>query len=57
LKRNIPVERILFGSDWPHAEGLAEPLDFLDDFAGYAPDEIEKVFSTNLKGLLAGRAD
>jgi predicted TIM-barrel fold metal-dependent hydrolase len=55
LKDSIPVERILFGSDWPHAEGLSEPLEFLDDFAGYKLDEIEKVFSSNLKGLLEGR--
>ena len=26
----IGVERILFGSDWPHGEGLAEPLDFVE---------------------------
>ena len=27
------------------------------EFTSYAPDEIEKIFSTNLKGLLEGRAD
>jgi predicted TIM-barrel fold metal-dependent hydrolase len=57
LKRHVPVERLLFGSDFPHPEGAAAPLDYLDEFAAYAPDEIEKVFSTNLKGLLEGRAD
>lgn len=57
LRNLIPVERILFGSDWPHAEGLAEPLSFLDDFRSYKPDEIEKVFSTNLKSILEGRPD
>jgi predicted TIM-barrel fold metal-dependent hydrolase len=57
LKRHVPVERLLFGSDFPHPEGAAAPLDYLDEFASYAPDEIEKVFSTNLKGLLEGRAD
>lgn len=29
LARYLPVERILFGSDWPHAEGLRQPKDFL----------------------------
>jgi predicted TIM-barrel fold metal-dependent hydrolase len=24
LAAHLPVERILFGSDWPHAEGMAE---------------------------------
>ena len=29
----IGVERILFGSDWPHGEGLAEPIDFVKELA------------------------
>jgi predicted TIM-barrel fold metal-dependent hydrolase len=57
LRNDVPIERILFGSDFPHPEGAAAPLDYLDDFRSYAPDEIEKIFSTNLKGLLEGRAD
>jgi len=56
LKAEIPVERILFGSDYPHPEGPAHPLEYLEDFRAYRPDELEKVFSTNLKGLLAGAA-
>jgi predicted TIM-barrel fold metal-dependent hydrolase len=57
LRRLIPVERILFGSDWPHAEGLSKPLDFLREFEGYGPADLEKVFSSNLKALLDGRAN
>jgi predicted TIM-barrel fold metal-dependent hydrolase len=57
LRRHVPIERMLFGSDFPHPEGAAEPLDYLDEFRAYAPDEIEKIFSSNLKGLLEGRAD
>ncbi len=56
LKQNIPVERILFGSDYPHPEGVAEPMQYLEEFGQYRPDELEKVFSTNLKGLLEGKA-
>ena len=29
----IGVERILFGSDWPHGEGVAQPLDFEKELA------------------------
>jgi predicted TIM-barrel fold metal-dependent hydrolase len=54
LRHALPVERMLFGSDFPHPEGLAEPLQYLEEFANYKPDEVEKVFSTNLKGLLEG---
>jgi len=55
LRAVLPVERTLFGSDYPHPEGVAEPLDYLDEFASYAPDEIEKVFGTNLKQLIEGK--
>jgi predicted TIM-barrel fold metal-dependent hydrolase len=55
LKEYMPAERILFGSDWPHAEGLARPLDFLHDVKNFTPDEQRKVMSSNLKGLLEGK--
>ncbi len=47
LARHIPVERILFGSDWPHGEGFPEPKDFLDNVAtflgcGPAADHVRK---------------
>ena len=32
----IGVERILFGSDWPHGEGVAQPLDFAKELAASA---------------------
>lgn len=54
VARHMPVERILFGSDFPHPEGLAEPLGYLKEFEGFAPADIEKIFSSNLKGLLEG---
>ncbi|MFC3172820.1 amidohydrolase family protein [Novosphingobium bradum] len=56
LKELIPVERILFGSDYPHPEGVANPLDYMNDFPGYTDDELEKVFSSNLRKLLDGKA-
>jgi predicted TIM-barrel fold metal-dependent hydrolase len=57
LRRDVPVERMLFGSDFPHPEGVAEPLEYLEEFEGFSPDEIEKIFGTNLKKLLEGGAD
>ncbi len=54
LKNHIPVDRILFGSDYPHPEGVAEPLEYVKEFTDYKPEELEKVFSSNLKGLLEG---
>lgn len=56
LRQYIPVERMLFASDYPHAEGIAEPLRCLDGFRNFTPAEVEMVFSSNLRRLLEGRA-
>jgi predicted TIM-barrel fold metal-dependent hydrolase len=53
LKNAIGAERILFGSDYPHAEGLAEPLAFVHDCKGYDEDELELVMCENARALLA----
>jgi predicted TIM-barrel fold metal-dependent hydrolase len=50
----IGVDRVLFGSDWPHPEGLGTPLDFLKDIATLNPAQVKQVMSSNLKGLLEG---
>jgi predicted TIM-barrel fold metal-dependent hydrolase len=56
LRKHLPVERMVFGSDFPHAEGTSEPLAYLQEFGQFKPDEVEKIFSSNLKGLLQGTA-
>ncbi|ALS65179.1 MULTISPECIES: amidohydrolase family protein [Pandoraea] len=50
----IGVERVLFGSDWPHPEGLAHPLDFFKDIESLSAEQTQRVMSTNLKELLEG---
>jgi predicted TIM-barrel fold metal-dependent hydrolase len=52
LKLRIGADHILFGSDYPHAEGLAEPTDFLYDLKGYDADEVRLVMRENALGLL-----
>jgi predicted TIM-barrel fold metal-dependent hydrolase len=54
LAELIPVERILFGSDFPHPEGLAQPLDYVSEFAVLPKSDVRKVMSENLQGLLQG---
>ena len=43
----IGAEHVLFGSDFPHAEGLAEPLDFAEAIAGRSTSEIRSVMRDN----------
>ncbi len=54
LANLLPVERILFGSDFPHPEGLPQPLDYYQEFSNLDSAAIEKIMSTNLRGLLGG---
>ncbi len=52
----IGVERILFGSDWPHGEGLANPLDFEKELDGFDEPEIRKIMRENCLDLLGADA-
>ena len=36
LAASVPVDRLLLGSDWPHAEGVVEPLDFVTESLAWA---------------------
>jgi predicted TIM-barrel fold metal-dependent hydrolase len=53
LAQIIGVDHIVFGSDWPHAEGLAEPLTYVEDLdeAGYSQDDVERVMYANAARL------
>jgi len=52
LKQRIGADHVLFGSDYPHAEGLAVPTDFAHDLKGYDEDEVRLVMRENAMGLL-----
>ena len=54
LVDTIGVERVLFGSDYPHAEGLAEPLAFVNDLHGFNEAEVRSIMSDNALELLNG---
>ena len=40
-------DRVIFGSDWPHIEGLPAPLDYLDELSGLDETTIRRVVSEN----------
>lgn len=49
----VPVGRLLLGSDWPHAEGVVEPLDFVTESLGWADDAtVRRVARDNAVELL-----
>jgi predicted TIM-barrel fold metal-dependent hydrolase len=52
LAELIGVERILFGSDWPHGEGVAQPLDFTKELGGFDPHAVQRIMRENCLELL-----
>ena len=48
----IGVERVLFGSDFPHPEGLASPVSYLDALEGAPEDDVRKIMGGNLARLM-----
>lgn len=52
LANLIGADRILFGSDWPHGEGLENPIDFQHELADFAPEDVDKIMRTNGLDLL-----
>jgi predicted TIM-barrel fold metal-dependent hydrolase len=57
LAELIGVERILFGSDWPHGEGLAEPTDFVKELDGFSAGEVQRIMRQNCLDLLGTSGD
>ncbi|MGA0877518.1 MAG: amidohydrolase family protein [Ilumatobacteraceae bacterium] len=47
LADTIGVDRLLFGSDFPHAEGLAVPTAFVHDLHGFSDGEIRRIMRDN----------
>src|SRR5262245_55996107 len=54
LAELIGVSQVLFGSDYPHPEGLANPLDFVNELGSLGADDQRRIMSSNLKALLEG---
>lgn len=52
LADTIGVDKILFGSDWPHGEGLESPLSFTEELAGFSDGDIRKIMRDNALDLL-----
>jgi len=51
LVDRIGASQVLFGSDWPHAEGLAEPHRFADALSHLDHDDLRKVMRENARSL------
>jgi predicted TIM-barrel fold metal-dependent hydrolase len=52
LADTIGVTQVLFGSDWPHGEGLADPVSFTDELTDFTPDEVQRIMRDNCAELV-----
>jgi predicted TIM-barrel fold metal-dependent hydrolase len=48
----IGVERVMFGSDYPHLEGLVEPLSYLDNIVDMSEADQRRIMGGNMLDLL-----
>jgi len=48
----IGADRVLFGSDWPHPEGIAEPRSYFDKLTSLPETDVRKIMRDNLGEML-----
>jgi predicted TIM-barrel fold metal-dependent hydrolase len=46
-------ERVIFGSDWPHIEGMPRPLDYLEELDGLDAPMVQRIVRDNARELNA----
>jgi predicted TIM-barrel fold metal-dependent hydrolase len=44
-------DRVIFGSDWPHVEGLPEPADWVTELQKLPPDSVARIMGRNVAEL------
>ncbi|HZT67836.1 MAG TPA: amidohydrolase family protein [Acidimicrobiales bacterium] len=52
LVDQVGADHVLFGSDYPHPEGLADPLSYVDELKGIDQADIAKIMGGNLGNLM-----
>ncbi|UDY35360.1 amidohydrolase family protein [Dermatobacter hominis] len=52
---HMGADRVVFGSDWPHIEGMPQPLDYLPEVKELSPEDQRLVLHDNAAGLISDR--
>jgi predicted TIM-barrel fold metal-dependent hydrolase len=52
LAELVGEDRVLFGSDFPHPEGLADPVSYLKELEGVPDETVRKIMGGNLGRLM-----
>jgi predicted TIM-barrel fold metal-dependent hydrolase len=48
----LGTSQVLFGSDYPHSEGLADPVTFAESLIDLPDDDVKRIMRDNTAGLL-----
>lgn len=48
----VGTDRVVFGSDWPHPEGLKDPITFVDELVDFSDEDKAKIMGGNLMKLM-----
>lgn len=51
--QQMGAERVIFGSDWPHIEGLPQPRDYLKELESFPPEARRRILHDNARELNA----
>ena len=48
----IGADRVVFGSDYPHPEGMSNPVAYVDELEGLDKEDIARVMGGNLAEIM-----
>jgi predicted TIM-barrel fold metal-dependent hydrolase len=52
LIKLVGADRVVFGSDFPHPEGLAQPTSYVEELKGLPDEDIAKIMGANLAEVI-----
>jgi predicted TIM-barrel fold metal-dependent hydrolase len=48
----IGADHVLFGSDYPHVEGMSDPISYVEELDGLPDEDIRKIMGGNMTNLI-----
>ena len=52
LIKLLGADHVLFGSDYPHVEGMSDPISFVDELEGLPEEDVKLVMGGNMERLM-----
>jgi predicted TIM-barrel fold metal-dependent hydrolase len=57
LVKLLGADHVLFGSDFPHVEGMSDPITYVDELEGLPDDELRQVMGGTMASLVGVTVD